>query len=107
MNSRLILQARKALSEGRVKKIKVEGLVADSKPAELFVVESRDRKRLYVVVPGVYCSCEDFLFSVFYKEKSKACYHMIAVEIAIKEGISLKKEHMSFDELYKKLLASL
>ncbi len=107
MNPRLVLQARKALSEGRVKKVEIEGLTASSKPAELFVVESRDRKRLYVVVPGIYCSCEDFLFSVFYRGESKACYHMIAVEIAIKEGVSLKKEHMSFDELYRKLLASL
>ena len=106
MSQRVLLQARKALAEGRVKKIVVRG-VKDDNSVEVFVVESRDRKRFYLVIPGVYCSCEDFLFSVFYRGKSKACYHMVSVELALKEGLEVKKEEMSFDDFYKTFLASL
>jgi len=107
LSRRLSIQARKALAEGRVKRIEIEGFGAGERTVELYAVESKDRKRLHIVVPGVFCSCEDFLFSVFYRGRSKACYHMIAVELAIKEGVQLKKERISFNELYVKLLSSL
>ncbi|MEZ0345956.1 MAG: hypothetical protein ABWK01_05345 [Infirmifilum sp.] len=106
MPSRVVLQARKALSEGRVKKVEIEG-VEGNKTVELFIVESRERKKFYVVIPGLYCSCEDFLFSVFYRRRSKACYHMVAVDLVIKEGFKVKKEKMTVDDFYRAFLASL
>ncbi|AKG38886.1 MAG: SWIM zinc finger family protein [Infirmifilum sp.] len=92
--------------EGRVKQVIVEN-VRENVDVEVYMVESKDRRRSYIVIPGLFCSCEDFLFNAVYREKSKACYHMLAVELAIKEGIELKREKVSFEEFYKSFLASL
>ncbi|ABL78033.1 SWIM zinc finger family protein [Thermofilum pendens] len=85
----LELHARRAIAEKRVKLVKIKGAYGAS---ELFLVESTDRKKVYVVIPGVYCSCPDFLFHVHLERSRKKCYHMVAVELAIREKKYVEEE---------------
>ncbi len=73
-------EARRAVEGGRVFLVDFFGR------SRFFLVESRDRKRAYVVIPGLYCSCPDYLFSVFLRGRRRACYHMVAAELAMREG---------------------
>lgn len=107
MSAGVHLKARKALAEGRVKKILVDDFFGSGREVEVYVVESRKRGTFYVVIPGVFCSCEDFLYTVFYRGEARACYHMVAVELALKEGVDLKTKKVSFEDFYKWFLSSL
>ncbi len=90
---------RKAVAGKRVKKIILH---EDASTFEFFAVESKDRKRLYIVIPGMFCSCPDFFYSVILKKKKNSCYHLEAVKIAIREN---KFDVMDItDEKMKKLI---
>ncbi|MCC6003212.1 MAG: SWIM zinc finger family protein [Thermofilum sp.] len=88
-------RAIKAVLEKRVKCVKVKIGTSEIK---FFIVESSNKEKMYVVLPGLYCSCPDFLFSVRFREQGEKCYHMMAVEIAVKEKryveIEIDKENL-------------
>ncbi len=97
-------QARRAVDGGRVVKVIFRG-------GEFFLVESRDRKKSYLVYPGLYCSCPDFLFSVHIRHARPACYHMRAVEIALKEGKyrtwRVDEAESSWEKLFRKIVSGI
>lgn len=41
----------------------------------------------YLVVPGTFCSCRDFEFNVMFRWRRRACYHLVATELAIRRGL--------------------
>lgn len=100
-----VTESQKAVVGGRVKKIIIK---EKSFSYEFFVVESRDRVKYYVVVPGQYCSCPDFFFSVLLKKKKKYCYHLKAVDIALKNksyNIEVVEGEDEKNNVYLKLIA--
>ncbi|RLE84107.1 MAG: hypothetical protein DRJ41_03715 [Thermoprotei archaeon] len=66
---------------------------------ELYLVESKDRKFLYVTYPGRYCSCTSYLFNL-YKENRGYCYHLKALKIAMDKNLVRTVEER--DEEFKK-----
>jgi len=65
----------------------------------------RGRKRNYVVLPGIFCQCEDFYISVVIKKKKQICYHLLAQMIA--EETKKYEEIKLKDECYSKVLHKL
>ncbi len=100
-NEILALEARRAVSEGRVKAFIIEG------KWKVFFVESRLRDKLYFLVPGAYCSCADYFFNVFLKRRKKYCYHLLALKYALEEG-KVRCEHLTLEEfkaqMFKKVV---
>jgi len=76
----LVLEAKRAVSEGRVKAFIIEG------KWKVFFVESRLKDKLYFLVPGTYCSCADYFFNVFLRRRERYCYHLLALKYALEEG---------------------
>uniref|UniRef100_A0A7C1T6Y2 SWIM-type domain-containing protein n=1 Tax=Thermofilum pendens TaxID=2269 RepID=A0A7C1T6Y2_THEPE len=99
-----LLRARKALAAGRVKRVCVK--CGGNKSAYVYAVLSADRKRYYVVIPGLYCSCPDFLFSVVLRGVKDRCYHMLAVDLALKESAELEELSWSREKFLEELLRS-
>ncbi|MEM2274392.1 MAG: SWIM zinc finger family protein [Thermofilum sp.] len=99
------LKARKALLAGRVKRIRL----CDPTPRDtpLFAVLSAGRTYHHVVVPGRYCSCPDFLFSVVIRRVKEKCYHMLAVEKALRSGIAIEEECWTAEKLARELLKAM
>jgi predicted nucleic acid-binding Zn finger protein len=85
-------RAIKAVLEKRVKKVKVK---TGSGETYFFIVEGSQKEKFYLVIPGLYCSCPDFLFSVRFRKRKEKCYHMMAVDIALREG---KYEEIEMDK---------
>ncbi len=52
----------------------------------LWGVYSRKREKLYLVVPGLYCSCAGFAMNVVATGRSSYCYHMVAQKLAEERG---------------------
>uniref|UniRef100_A0A7C4FFP1 SWIM-type domain-containing protein n=1 Tax=Thermofilum pendens TaxID=2269 RepID=A0A7C4FFP1_THEPE len=100
-----LLRARKALAAGRVRKISLE--CGGGEDAYIYAVLSADRRRYYVVIPGFYCSCPDFLFSVVLRGSKDKCYHLLAVDLALKEGVELEELCLSREKFFEELLKSL
>ena len=100
----VLREARRAVDAGRVFLVEFFGR------SRFFLVEGRDRRRAYVVIPGMYCSCPDYLFSVFLRRERRACYHMVAAEIAEREGkfrlIRVEKEE-EWDSIYEKIISGI
>ena len=72
-------KAVEAVKEGRVKKYVFR---PSSKTYWVVVGRARD----YLVLPGKYCTCDDFFINVVTRSKVKSCYHLIAQEVAQREG---------------------
>ena len=87
----LILEAKRAVSEGRVRALVIEG------KWKVFFVESRLRDKLYFLVPDTYCSCADYFFNVFLRRRKRYCYHLLALKYALEEG-KVKYEHLTLEE---------
>jgi len=51
---------------------------------ELYVFHGRDRS--YILFPGMYCSCKNFELDVVVRGRRGSCYHLVALEIAKKQG---------------------
>jgi len=62
---------------------------------ERWVVEGR--KGNYLVIPRIFCQCNDFYMSVVIKRRVDACYHLIAQTIAELKG-EYKKRYMDDKE---------
>lgn len=83
-------QARSAVGELKVVKI--------ASIPELWVVIGRESD--YLVIRKTYCNCPHFTIRVIGGESSTPCYHLIAIEMAIRQGrfhdlsLSLSKDEL-------------
>ncbi|RLG45818.1 MAG: hypothetical protein DRN81_00050 [Thermoproteota archaeon] len=66
-------EAENLVKDGKVKKYIFNGVV-------LWVVVGKERD--YLVLPNIYCSCEDFYVRVVSRMEKKYCIHLIAQKIA-------------------------
>lgn len=82
-------KAMEAVKEGRVKKYRF------SKSGRVYwLVVGKERE--YWVIPNKYCSCSGFFINVVTQCKAKSCYHLLAQEIAEREG---KYEEFEVDDV--------
>ncbi len=78
---------------GELKVIKIS-----QAPLELWVVMGRESD--YLVIRGTYCSCPHFTIRVVNGETAMPCYHLVAVEIAVRQrrfhdlSLSLSKDEL-------------
>jgi len=72
-------KALEVVKEGRVKKY-----IFKPSLKTYWVVVGRTRD--YLVLPGRYCTCDDFFINAVARLKVKSCYHLLAQEIAEREG---------------------
>lgn len=75
------------ISEYRFIKIK---LSHGGNSSVLWVYEGRERD--YILIPGAFCSCKDFILRTIMSKKSRYCKHLLGVHIAINRG-----KYMSID----------
>ncbi len=68
-------EALNLVRDGRVKKYVFNGIA-------LWVVVGKERD--YLVLPDIYCSCEDFYVRVVSRMEKKYCIHLLAQRIAEK-----------------------
>lgn len=102
--ARFLTDVRRAVSEGRVVLYRVEG-------TEIYCVLSKLRDKLYIVIPGSFCSCYDFFFSIYLGKRRGNCYHLESVKLALEERkirvIDVSKEEFRRNILPKILLGML
>ncbi len=79
-------EALKAVVEGRVIKV-----VFEPSGEVLWLVYGRKFKNLYIVIPGLYCSCKGFTMNVILRRISKYCYHIRARDIAEEKGVYVER----------------
>ncbi|WFO75744.1 hypothetical protein J4526_02435 [Desulfurococcaceae archaeon MEX13E-LK6-19] len=65
-------------------------------PARFYIGVKRD----HIIIPGVYCSCKDYVIHVMSEKKSKACIHLFAEEAA-KEKNLYRTIVIDINTLYK------
>ncbi|MEM2141643.1 MAG: hypothetical protein QXS20_00915 [Candidatus Thorarchaeota archaeon] len=90
------ISALRAAEEGRVLKYQFV-------PSGVIAWTVQGRKREYLVVPEVYCSCRSFYQSVVISRQCDVCYHLLAQKIAESRGTFVTK-HLDDDarrRLYK------
>ena len=75
----------------------------------VWIVYSPKRKRRYIVIPDVFCSCEDFYLNVIIRGKKEMCYHMLAQKIANITGMYSEKRisDKNIKNFYEKLFLSI
>ncbi|MCD6509778.1 MAG: hypothetical protein J7L11_05255 [Thermoprotei archaeon] len=66
----------------------------------IWIVEGHERD--YLVIPFIYCDCEDFYLNVVIRRKDDICYHMLAQALADALGSYTLVELP--DELYERFL---
>lgn len=59
----------------------------------------KGKDRDYFLVRRLFCTCKDFEFNVVLRRKKPACYHLIATEVAEREG-TVKELQLSTGEFY-------
>ncbi len=69
------VRALKSVEEGRVAKYLF-------KPSESRTWVVHGRRREYLVIPEIYCTCRSFYQSVVIAREVKMCYHLLAQRIA-------------------------
>ncbi|MEM4699407.1 MAG: hypothetical protein QXT74_00465 [Candidatus Nezhaarchaeales archaeon] len=62
---------------------------------EYWIVVGRTRD--YMVIPGKYCTCDDFFINVVTGTRAKSCYHLLAQKIA-EDGGSFETYEVDDDE---------
>ncbi len=70
-------KAREAAIRGRVVRV-----ILSNGEIEHYVVETKDRRGYYLIIPGLFCSCNDFLFNVILRKRYEKCYHLLAFHFA-------------------------
>ena len=83
-------RSKVAIRERRVVRVNVEG-------RSFTFFKGRDRD--YFIVRRYFCTCKDFEFNVVLRRKRPACYHLVATEVAEREG-TVRELRLSTDELY-------
>ncbi len=76
-NEKIEKRALKAIAEGRILKI-----VFEPSGEILWVVYGRKFKNMYLVIPGIFCTCKGFTMNVLLRKTSKFCYHLRARDLA-------------------------
>ncbi len=66
----------------------------------IWMVEGKERD--YLVIPLIYCDCDDFYLNVVIRGESDICYHLIAQAIAEALGFFTLIELP--DELYERFI---
>ena len=84
-------RALKLLDDGHVKKY-----TFNPSKREVWIVVGRTRD--YLVIPRLYCMCDDFYLNVVIRRTDPACYHIIAQMLA--EAISKFDKIQEHDEKY-------
>ena len=69
------VRALRAVEEGRVS----EYLFSPSETTKWIV---QGKRREYLVIPGVFCTCRSFYHSVVIEREVQMCYHLLAQAIA-------------------------
>nr|KXH77395.1 MAG: hypothetical protein AM324_04135 [Candidatus Thorarchaeota archaeon SMTZ1-83] len=69
------VRALRAVEEGRV----LEFLFRPSETTKWIV---QGKRRAYLVIPGVFCTCRSFYHSVVMEREVQMCYHLLAQAIA-------------------------
>jgi len=83
---RIKKEAYKAAREGRVTKF-----VFQPSGTIFWIVYGHKFKNMYIVIPGMYCSCRDFIVNVKLRRLTSRCYHIQAREIAEKNRLYKEK----------------
>jgi predicted nucleic acid-binding Zn finger protein len=84
-------RARKLLSERRLLKVNVEDV-----GVELTVSYGGKYERVYLLLPGRFCSCASFYFEVFSKRAKEKCAHLEALELSKGELPQIKVDWEEF-----------
>ncbi len=69
------VRALRAVEENRVKKYTFH-------PSDSPVWIVKGRRREYMIIPDIYCSCRSFYQDVVISRSTDFCYHLLAQEIA-------------------------
>jgi len=69
--------AQKLLSERRVVKVHVREL-----GLTLYLAYGAKFDKLYLLIPGRFCSCFSFFFSAFLRRTASQCVHLAALSLA-------------------------
>ncbi len=83
-------RSKAAIREKRVVRVNVGG-------RSFTLFKGRDRD--YFIVRRYFCTCKDFEFNVVLRRKRPACYHLVATEVAEREG-TVRELRLSADEFY-------
>lgn len=86
-----------------VKQKKVRKYIFKPSDIERWVVNGKTRQ--YIVLPNIFCQCEDFYRSVVIWRRKKMCYHLLAQIIA--EALDEYKEIILYDEDYNDFISKL
>ncbi len=83
-------RSKAAIREKRVVRVNVGG-------RSFTFFKGRDRD--YFIVRRSFCTCKDFEFNVVLRRRRPACYHLVATEVAEREG-TVRELRLSADEFY-------
>ncbi|MHA2162135.1 MAG: hypothetical protein ACW99V_01010 [Candidatus Thorarchaeota archaeon] len=91
------VRALKSVEEGRVVKYSF-------KPSDSRTWVVHGRRREYLVIPEIYCTCRSFYQSVVIAREVKMCYHLLAQRIAElrNENDNIESSDAERRELYVK-----
>ncbi len=91
------LKVREALRKRRV-------ILLRSMKKSLYLFKSRERD--YILIPRIVCSCRDFEINIVFRGMRRACYHLIAAELAMREGHIriLDVDEETFDRIFAEVL---
>ncbi|RLG74774.1 MAG: hypothetical protein DRO14_05365 [Thermoprotei archaeon] len=79
INSEVPKKALEALKEKRVLL-----LIGRNSGRSIYIFKSKERD--YLIIPRLLCTCKDYEFNVVLRKTKSACYHLVAAELAIREG---------------------
>ncbi len=79
------VRALKAAEDGKVVKYTFS-------PSETSTWIVRGKKREYMVIPEVYCTCRSFYQDVVISRETNMCYHLLAQRIAELRGLHESRE---------------
>jgi len=91
---RIEKEALKAVAEKRVIKV-----VFEPSGQIFWLVYGHKFKNLYLVIPGLYCSCKGFTMNVILRRVSEYCYHIRARELAGEKGLYIEKRMSDKEKL--------
>jgi len=74
-------------------------IVIEDLGVTLHAAYSADYSRLYLVIPGEYCSCPSYLFEVFLRRAAEKCVHLEAFELSS----NVREVRVSYEEFRKRI----
>ncbi len=67
-----------------------------SEGSEVYIVMGK--RGDYIAIPKTFCSCKDFEINVIMRSRRRPCYHLIGLELAIKNEL-IKEVRVSEEDL--------